>query len=106
MNVKRVIVGMSGGVDSSVAALLLKKQGYDVIGIFMKYYNFDNKCPWREDSIDAMLVSQSLKIPFYIIDITKNYKNLIIDYLYKEYKKGYTPNPDIICNSKIKFKFF
>ncbi|ASS46874.1 tRNA 2-thiouridine(34) synthase MnmA [Candidatus Karelsulcia muelleri] len=106
MNVKRVIVGISGGVDSSVAALLLKKQGYDVIGIFMKYYNFDNKCPWREDSIDAMLVSQSLKIPFYIIDITKNYKNLIIDYLYKEYKKGYTPNPDIICNSKIKFKFF
>ncbi|WP_259288457.1 tRNA 2-thiouridine(34) synthase MnmA [Candidatus Karelsulcia muelleri] len=101
---KRVIVGMSGGVDSSVAALLLKKQGYDVIGIFLKY--FDKKCPWREDSIDAMLVSQSLKIPFYIIDITKNYKNLIIDYLYKEYKKGYTPNPDIICNSKIKFKFF
>ncbi|ALP70096.1 tRNA-specific 2-thiouridylase MnmA [Candidatus Karelsulcia muelleri] len=101
---KRVIVGMSGGVDSSVAALLLKKQGYDVIGIFLKY--FDNKCPWREDSIDAMLVSQSLKIPFYIIDITKNYKNLIIDYLYKEYKKGYTPNPDIICNSKIKFNFF
>ncbi|WP_375322951.1 tRNA 2-thiouridine(34) synthase MnmA [Candidatus Karelsulcia muelleri] len=103
---KRVIVGMSGGVDSSVAALLLKKKGYDVIGIYLKYYNINNKCPWREDSIDAMLVSQSLKIPFYIIDITKNYKKLIINYIYKEYKKGFTPNPDILCNSKIKFKIF
>ncbi|XMD34685.1 MAG: tRNA 2-thiouridine(34) synthase MnmA [Candidatus Karelsulcia muelleri] len=105
---KRVIVGMSGGVDSSVAALLLKKQGYEVIGIYLKYSNSNiyNKCTWREDSIDAMLVSQTLKIPFYIIDISKIYKKKIIKYIYKEYRKGFTPNPDILCNSKIKFKIF
>ncbi|ALA22720.1 MAG: tRNA (5-methylaminomethyl-2-thiouridylate)-methyltransferase [Candidatus Karelsulcia muelleri] len=103
---KRVIVGMSGGVDSSVAALLLKKQGYEVIGIYLKYSNIYNKCTWREDSIDAMLVSQTLKIPFYIIDISKIYKKKIIKYIYKEYRKGFTPNPDILCNSKIKFKIF
>ncbi|WGS82717.1 MAG: tRNA 2-thiouridine(34) synthase MnmA [Candidatus Karelsulcia muelleri] len=103
---KRVIVGMSGGVDSSVAALLLKKQGYEVIGIYLKYYNIYNKCTWREDSIDAMLVSKTLKIPFYIIDISKIYKKKIIKSIYKEYRKGFTPNPDILCNSKIKFKIF
>ncbi|WP_110483105.1 tRNA 2-thiouridine(34) synthase MnmA [Candidatus Karelsulcia muelleri] len=103
---KRVIVGMSGGVDSSVAALLLKKQGYEVIGIYLKYSNIYNQCTWREDSIDAMLVSQTLKIPFYIIDISKIYKKKIIKYIYKEYRKGFTPNPDILCNSKIKFKIF
>ncbi|WP_110506897.1 tRNA 2-thiouridine(34) synthase MnmA [Candidatus Karelsulcia muelleri] len=102
---KRVIVGMSGGVDSSVAALLLKKQGYEVIGIYLKYSN-SNINTWREDSIDAMLVSQTLKIPFYIIDISKIYKKKIIKYIYKEYRKGFTPNPDILCNSKIKFKIF
>nr|QFR36775.1 tRNA 2-thiouridine(34) synthase MnmA [Candidatus Karelsulcia muelleri] len=95
---KRVIVGMSGGVDSSVAALLLKKQGYEVIGIYLKYSNIYNQ--------DAMLVSQTLKIPFYIIDISKIYKKKIIKYIYKEYRKGFTPNPDILCNSKIKFKIF
>ncbi|WP_110486953.1 tRNA 2-thiouridine(34) synthase MnmA [Candidatus Karelsulcia muelleri] len=102
---KRVIVGMSGGVDSSVAALLLKKQGYEVIGIYLKYSN-SNINTWSEDSIDAMLVSQTLKIPFSIIDISKIYKKKIIKYIYKEYRKGFTPNPDILCNSKIKFKIF
>ncbi|XMD33500.1 MAG: tRNA 2-thiouridine(34) synthase MnmA [Candidatus Karelsulcia muelleri] len=103
---KRVIVGMSGGVDSSVAALLLKKQGYEVIGIYLKYSNIYNKWTWREDSRDAMLVSQTLKIPFSILDISKIYKKKIIKYIYKEYRKGFTPNPDILCNSKIKFKIF
>ncbi|WP_110503514.1 tRNA 2-thiouridine(34) synthase MnmA [Candidatus Karelsulcia muelleri] len=108
---KRVIVGMSGGVDSSVAALLLKKQGYEVIGIYLKYSNIYNKCTCTctctcTCRVDAMLVSQTLKIKFYIIDISKIYKKKIIKYIYKEYRKGFTPNPDILCNSKIKFKIF
>ncbi len=108
---KRVVVGMSGGVDSSVAAYLLKEQGYDVIGIFMKNWHDDtvtisNECPWLEDSNDAMIVAQNLDIPFQAIDLSKEYKERIVDYMFDEYQKGRTPNPDVLCNREIKFDIF
>src|SRR5438552_10679389 len=103
---KRVVVGISGGVDSSVAAFLLQKQGYDVIGIFMINWHEEGKCPWIEDKNDALLVAEMLKIPFQLIDFSHQYQEKIGDYLFSEYAKGRTPNPDIICNQKIKFDLF
>ncbi len=108
---KRVVVGMSGGVDSSVAAYLLKEQGYEVIGMFMKNWHDDSvtisdECPWLEDSNDAMIVAQKLGIPFQAIDLSKEYKERIVDYMFAEYQKGRTPNPDVLCNREIKFDIF
>ncbi len=108
---KRVIVGLSGGVDSSVTAYLLKKQGYQVIGLFMKNWHDDsvtisNECPWLEDSNDALLVAEKLNIPFQVVDLSKQYKERIVDYMFDEYEKGRTPNPDILCNREIKFDVF
>lgn len=108
---KRVVVGMSGGVDSSVAAYLCKQQGYDVIGLFMKNWHDDSvtisdECPWLEDSNDAMLVAQKLGIPFQTVDLSEEYKERIVDYMFKEYEQGRTPNPDVLCNREIKFDVF
>ena len=108
---KRVIVGLSGGVDSSVAAYLLKEQGYDVIGLFMKNWHDDsvtisNECPWLEDSNDALIVAEKLNIPFQVVDLSEQYKERIVDYMFDEYEKGRTPNPDILCNREIKFDVF
>ncbi|MGX7593530.1 tRNA 2-thiouridine(34) synthase MnmA [Candidatus Karelsulcia muelleri] len=102
----RVIVGLSGGVDSSVAALILKKKGYEVIGIYLKNNSKNSFCDWEEESISALMVSQQLGIPFYIFDITNYYKKIIFDYTINEYIGGQTPNPDVLCNNKIKFKIF
>jgi tRNA-specific 2-thiouridylase len=108
---KRVVVGLSGGVDSSVAAWLLKEQGYEVIGLFMKNWHDDSvtisdECPWLEDSNDAMLVAQKLGIPFQTVDLSEQYKERIVDYMFKEYERGRTPNPDVLCNREIKFDVF
>lgn len=108
---KRVVVGLSGGVDSSVAAYLLKEQGYEVIGMFMKNWHDDsvtisNECPWLDDSNDAMIVAQHLGIPFQAIDLSKEYKERIVDYMFAEYQRGRTPNPDVLCNREIKFDVF
>jgi len=108
---KTVVVGLSGGVDSSIAAYLLKKQGYNVIGLFMKNWHDDtvtisNECPWLDDSNDAMLVAEKLEIPFQTIDLSVEYKSRIVDYMFEEYKCGRTPNPDILCNKEIKFDIF
>ena len=108
---KRVVVGLSGGVDSSVAAYLLKEQGYEVIGLFMKNWHDDsvtisNECPWLDDSNDAMLVAEKLGIPFQTVDLSEQYKDKIVDYMFREYKMGRTPNPDVLCNREIKFDVF
>lgn len=108
---KRVVVGLSGGVDSSVAAYLLKEQGYEVIGMFMRNWHndevtLDNECPWIDDSNDALAVAEHLGIPFYAIDLSKEYKERIVDYMFAEYQKGRTPNPDVLCNREIKFDVF
>ena len=108
---KRVVVGLSGGVDSSVAAHLLIEQGYEVIAMFMKNWHdesvtISDECPWMEDSTDAMLVADKLGIPFQAIDLSKEYKDRIVDYMFAEYKSGRTPNPDILCNREIKFDIF
>lgn len=108
---KRVVIGLSGGVDSSVAAHLLLEQGYEVIGMFMKNWHdesvtISNDCPWMEDSTDAMLVAEKLGIPFQAIDLSVEYKDRIVDYMFAEYKAGRTPNPDILCNREIKFDIF
>lgn len=108
---KRVVVGLSGGVDSSVAAYLLKEQGYEVIGMFMKNWHDDSvtiskECPWLDDSNDAMIVAQHLGIPFQAIDLSKEYKERIVDYMFAEYQRGRTPNPDVLCNREIKFDVF
>lgn len=108
---KRVVVGLSGGVDSSVAAYLLKEQGYEVIGLFMKNWHDDsvtisNECPWLEDSNDALLVAEKLGIPFQTVDLSEEYKDRIVDYMFKEYENGRTPNPDVLCNREIKFDVF
>ena len=108
---KTVVVGLSGGVDSSVAAYLLKKEGYNVIGLFMRNWKdesviIDDECPWIEDSNDALQVSEILNIPFQVIDFSKEYKEKIVDYMFSEYKNGRTPNPDILCNREIKFDLF
>ncbi len=108
---KRVVVGLSGGVDSSVAAYLLKEQGYEVIGLFMKNWHDDSvtisdECPWLEDSNDAMMVANKLGIPFQTVDLSEQYKERIVDYMFREYEMGRTPNPDVLCNREIKFDVF
>lgn len=108
---KRVVVGLSGGVDSSVAAYLLKEQGYEVIGLFMKNWHdtsvtISDDCPWIDDSNDALLVAQALGIPFQVIDLSKEYYDRIVNYMFKEYENGRTPNPDVLCNREIKFSVF
>jgi tRNA-specific 2-thiouridylase len=108
---KRVVVGLSGGVDSSVAAHLLIQQGYEVIGIFMRNWHdesvtISDECPWIDDSNDALLVAQHLGIPFQVIDLSKEYHERIVDYMFREYESGRTPNPDVLCNREIKFDVF
>jgi len=107
----RIVVGMSGGVDSSVVALLLKQQGHEVIGLFMRNWNdasvtLEDECPWIEDSRDAMMVAEHLGIPFQVLDLSGIYKERIVDYMFEEYGKGRTPNPDVLCNREIKFDVF
>ncbi|MAW96706.1 MULTISPECIES: tRNA 2-thiouridine(34) synthase MnmA [unclassified Leeuwenhoekiella] len=108
---KTVVVGLSGGVDSSVSAYLLKEAGYRVIGLFMKNWHDDSvtisdECPWLDDSNDAMLVAEKLGIPFQTVDLSEQYKERIVDYMFREYEKGRTPNPDVLCNREIKFDVF
>ena len=106
---EKVIVALSGGVDSSVAAYLLKKQGFEVIALFMKIWHQNNsveECPWKEDSSYAMEVAEKLNIPFHVIDLSKDYEKRIVNYMFKEYSIGRTPNPDILCNKEIKFDVF
>lgn len=108
---KRVVVGLSGGVDSSVAAYLCKEMGYEVIGLFMKNWHDDSvtisdECPWLDDSNDAMLVADKLGIPFQTVDLSEAYKERIVNYMFKEYQEGRTPNPDVLCNREIKFDVF
>lgn len=110
-NRKKVVVGLSGGVDSSVTAYLMQKQGYEVIGLFMRNWNdesvtINNECPWVEDSNDALIVAQQLGIPFQVIDLSEIYKERIVDYMFAEYEAGRTPNPDVLCNREIKFDIF
>jgi tRNA-specific 2-thiouridylase len=107
----KVVVGLSGGVDSSVAALLLKQQGYEVIGLFMKNWHDDSvtiskECPWLDDSNDALIVAEKLGIPFQTVDLSAEYKERIVDYMFREYEQGRTPNPDVLCNREIKFDLF
>jgi len=111
MKKQRVVVGMSGGVDSSVAAYLLLQQGYEVIGLFMRNWNdaavtLEDECPWIDDSRDAMMVAEQLGIPFQVIDLSEVYKERIVDYMFNEYEMGRTPNPDVLCNREIKFDVF
>lgn len=106
---KKVYVGLSGGVDSSVAALLLKQQGYEVVGVYMKNWSQDLpgvKCPWREDYQDAKRVAVQLGIDFKMYDFQKQYRHKVVGYMLDEFKTGRTPNPDIMCNQEIKFKLF
>jgi tRNA-specific 2-thiouridylase len=107
----KVVVGLSGGVDSSVAAYLLREQGHEVIGVFMKNWHdtevtISDECPWEEDSKDALLVADKLGIPFHSIDLSREYYDRIVSYMFDEYKNGRTPNPDILCNREIKFDTF
>jgi tRNA-specific 2-thiouridylase len=111
MKKKRVVVGLSGGVDSSVAAHLLIEQGYEVIGMFMKNWHdtsvtISDDCPWIDDSNDALLVAEKLGIPYQTIDLSVQYKDRIVDYMFNEYEQGRTPNPDVLCNREIKFDVF
>ncbi|PIF00510.1 MAG: tRNA 2-thiouridine(34) synthase MnmA [Maribacter sp.] len=108
---EKVVIGLSGGVDSSVAAYLLKEQGYGVIGLFMKNWHDDSvtiseECPWLVDSNDALIVAEKLGIPFQTVDLSEEYKERIVDYMFDEYEKGRTPNPDVLCNREIKFDVF
>ena len=111
MKRQTIVVALSGGVDSSVAALILKNKGHNVIGLFMRNWHdqsliTNNECPWVEDSYHALEVANQINIPFQIIDLSKDYKKRIIDYMVKEYSIGNTPNPDILCNREIKFDVF
>lgn len=108
---QRVVVGLSGGVDSSVTAYLLQQQGYEVIGMFMRNWHdesvtLSDECPWIDDSNDALLIAQQLGIPFQVIDLSEQYKERIVNYMFKEYEAGRTPNPDVLCNREIKFDVF
>ncbi|MDR2121561.1 MAG: tRNA 2-thiouridine(34) synthase MnmA [Flavobacteriaceae bacterium] len=107
----RIVVGLSGGVDSSVAAYLLQQEGHEVIGLFMRNWNdaeftLEDECPWIEDSNDALLIAQKLGIPYQVIDLSDIYKTRIVDYMFHEYEHGRTPNPDVLCNREIKFDIF
>src|SRR6476659_9303594 len=107
--VQKVYVGMSGGVDSSVTAALLKEQGYKVTGVYMKNWTQDLPgfvCPWADDLADAKRVAVQLDIPFKVFDFQKEYKQQVVDYMIGEYQAGRTPNPDIMCNQEIKFDLF
>ena len=111
MNAKRVVVGISGGVDSGVAAYMLKKQGYDVVGLFMRNWHDTTglksaSCTYEDDVMFAEMVAKKLSIPFYEVDLSEPYRNRVIDYLFKEYESGRTPNPDVLCNREIKFDAF
>ncbi len=108
---QRVVIGLSGGVDSSVAAYLLKKQGYDVVALFMVNWHervgaITSECTWEEDALIAKMVAKKLDIPFHIVDLSKDYKKRVVDYMFKEYQAGRTPNPDVLCNREIKFDIF
>jgi tRNA-specific 2-thiouridylase len=107
----RVVVGLSGGVDSAVSAALLQKEGYEVIGIFMRNWHdnsvvINQECPWIDDSNDAMLVAEHLGIPFQVLDLSEAYRSRIVEYMFREYEVGRTPNPDVLCNREIKFDIF
>ena len=107
----KIVVGLSGGVDSSVAAYLLQQQGHEVVALFMRNWNdasvtLEDECPWIEDSNDALMVAQKLGIPFQVIDMSDLYKERIVDYMFAEYEKGRTPNPDVLCNREVKFDVF
>lgn len=111
LNIMKIVVGLSGGVDSSVAAYLLQQQGHEVVALFMRNWNdasvtLEDECPWIEDSNDALMVAQKLGIPFQVIDMSDLYKERIVDYMFDEYQKGRTPNPDILCNREVKFDVF
>jgi len=106
---KSVYVGMSGGVDSSLTAALLKEQGYEVTGVYMKNWTQDlpgMRCPWADDLADAKRVAVQLGIPFKVYDFQDTYRHKVVDYMLEEYKAGRTPNPDIMCNQEVKFKLF
>ena len=107
----KVCVGLSGGVDSSVAALLLKRAGYDVFGLFMQNWHdttgtLHGDCEWEEDRFVAEMVARKIGIPFYFVDLSKEYRQRVVDYMFNEYSKGRTPNPDVLCNREIKFDAF
>ena len=107
----KVCVGLSGGVDSSVAALLLKQQGYDVFAMFMQNWHdtegtLHGDCEWEEDRFVAEMVARKIGIPFYFVDLSKEYRQRVVDYMFDEYSKGRTPNPDVLCNREIKFDAF
>jgi len=111
MQKKKVVIGLSGGVDSSVAAYVLKEQGYEVVGLFMKNWHdttgvLESDCPWLDDKFDAMAVAKKLDIPFHFVDLSDEYRARVVDYMFSEYEKGRTPNPDVLCNREIKFDVF
>lgn len=107
----KVVVGLSGGVDSSVAAYLLKQQGHEVIGLFMRNWHdtegtLEGDCPWYDDQVFAELVAKRLDIPFRFVDLSAEYRRRVVDYMFAEYERGRTPNPDVLCNREIKFDAF
>ncbi|MCX6329641.1 MAG: 7-cyano-7-deazaguanine synthase, partial [Bacteroidia bacterium] len=108
---KKVIVGLSGGVDSSVAAWVLKDQGYEVEGLFMRNWHdttglLQSDCHWEDDLMFAEMVAKKLDIPFHFVDLSESYRKRVVDYMFAEYEKGRTPNPDVLCNREIKFDSF
>src|SRR5882762_10004299 len=110
MSSERILVAMSGGVDSSVAALLLKSQGFEVVGAYMKNWINEDKvighCPWMQDIDDARAVAEKIGIEFRVVNLMEDYRRLVVDYLLDGYQRGLTPNPDVMCNSRVKFGVF